>query len=278
MIVAILLGILFIIALLVWQYKQITTETKISINHVESQFSATDLPMTMIDKKPILVLNGSIPRVWSSKVIAESKSMGKMSLHVKRDNGDGIDSFRITIRNYLRSLQNTNSQSEMSISNSKEIAETLGLTKIMEEQTHDARTTWLPWVSSDVYIVGLESPSYELTCVYSEWVAIVPTEGNVYVSIVHPDNEKFLPENKHIRIWADDSIQEYPLLAEVEYMDLIVRPGVMLLIPTHWYFCIRAQTDPAPPDEDDSIPVSLGIIGYIHSPISKIADWINTKN
>lgn len=271
MIVVILLGVLFIIALCIWQYKQVVPGTKISINHVESQFSATDLPTAMIDKKPILVLNGPISRVWTSRIIAESKTIGKMGLHVKRENGEGVDNFRITTRNYLRSLQNTNSQLEMTITNSKEIAESLGLTKIIEERTRDGRSVWLPWVSSDVYIVGLESPSRSLTRINSEWAVVIPTDGNVYVSIVHPDSEKYLPQDEHVHIWSDESLQDYPLLGEAEYKDIVVRPGVMLFIPAHWHFSIRAQMDPTPPDEDDTIPVSLGIIGYIDSPTSKLA-------
>lgn len=271
MFVIVLLSILFIVALLVWQYKQVAPGTKITINHVESQYAATDLPPIMADKKPLLVLNGPRPRVWTSKVIAESKSTGKMGLNVKRENGDGSDTFRITIRNYLRSLQN-GPQPDMVIQNSKEIANSLGITKIVEERTRDARGMWLPWTSADVYIVGLESPSFGLTHISAEWAVIIPTDGNVFVSIVHPDNEKYLPDTP-VRIWSDEAIQDYPLLAEVEYMDLIVRPGVMLFIPAHWYFSIRAQTDPVPPEEDndDTIPISLGIVGYINSPVSIFA-------
>ncbi len=60
-------------------------------------------------------------------------------------------------------------------------------------------------------------------------------------------------------------------------INVVVSPGSKLLIPAHWYFAVRAQMNPISPEDDnnDELPVSLGLVGYIHSPVSRLAAALN---
>lgn len=276
--IAIIVGVLLIAAFLIWNYKQTTTAGEITTLRTDAS-NAVELSELMIEKKPIIVSDITPPRVWTSSNISESNAAGLTPLHIM-SSGANREILRITIRNYLRSLRDAKDASalNMSVINTALVAKSLGYDKIIEDKTIAARSWWIRNVQPDVYMVGTTAPTIGLTKNSAEWVVIIPTEGSIYVTIAHPENERYLPSDtqslSQIHVWEDTDYVEYPLLNEVQTMDIVLKPSYMLLIPAHWYFSIRAKPNIINPDEDDDLlDISLGLIGYLHSPISQFVAW-----
>jgi len=270
MIIAILIGILATIAVFIFQYKQTSSASSLYL-----QFDATtedDIPSVLAQRKVTMMTGITAPRIWTMKSIAESDTAGGASLAIQDQHKNGA-MFRITARNYLRSLR-AGGASNTTIYNSSEIATSLGIEQIIDEKTKDYRGLWLYNIVPDLYIVGIEVPFYPLQRVSAEWAVIIPTDGSVCVTFCHSENSRFLQAmnlNK-IMLWDPNAANEFPLLSEVHHEGAIVRPGYMMFIPAHWYFTVSAYEEPHPPtDEDEEPTISLGIIGFLHSPISKLA-------
>ncbi len=71
------------------------------------------------------------------------------------------------------------------------------------------------------------------------WTAIILTEGEATVSLLHRKTDKFLPACWKGLHPADLSRSHTPFLDDVKYIDIIVRPGTTLLVPPHWRTAIE---------------------------------------
>jgi hypothetical protein len=71
------------------------------------------------------------------------------------------------------------------------------------------------------------------------WTAIILTEGEATVSLLHRKNDKFLPACWKGLHPVDMSRSHTPFLDDVKYIDIIVRPGTVLLVPPHWRTAIE---------------------------------------
>jgi len=130
-----------------------------------------------------------------------------------------------------------------------------------------AEHVWFPRIQEDnplAFTLTMETEVYissmgmrKTTAAYT---LIYPTNGTFTASILTGANTKFLPA-----VWDGQFIDELkpadcPLLSEVQYMDLILRPGHMAILPPHWIVSMKS---------DDVLPVFAWI--EIHHPISKLA-------
>jgi len=119
--------------------------------------------------------------------------------------------------------------------------------------------TWTGWAAgttrSEVVLggMGLFRTSAIVTCIFA-------TEGKYNVSILFKDSETFLPPNWEYRYPNTFTVNDTPLVADLKYMDIVLRPGTALLLPTHTI----ASLEPAA----DSGPFQSAAIVEYHEPIS----------
>jgi hypothetical protein len=66
------------------------------------------------------------------------------------------------------------------------------------------------------------------------WTAIILTDGVATVSLLHRKTDKFLPAAWRGLHPAELTLAHTPFLNDVKYLDIIVRPGTILLVPPHW--------------------------------------------
>lgn len=66
------------------------------------------------------------------------------------------------------------------------------------------------------------------------WTLIIPTEDDATVSLVHRKLDKFLPYKWNGLHPEDITRGHTPFLSDIQYIDIIVRPGNALLVPPHW--------------------------------------------
>jgi len=117
---------------------------------------------------------------------------------------------------------------------------------------------WTPilWSRSEVTI-GAQG----LRQTYGYVTALYVTEGAAAVSLLNEASDSYLPT-----VWLGKRVtkltrDEAPLLHQIQYIDVILRPGSMLLLPPHWKVCWETQKD--------SKPV-LAVWSEFHHPLSHL--------
>jgi len=91
---------------------------------------------------------------------------------------------------------------------------------------------------------------------------IMPTQGNARVSLMLPTVLPYLPTRWEGRNFHSLNAQDTPLLSQIHYVDVVLRPGTLLLLPPHMIANISTG------DVSDK-PV-WSFIAEIHHPISLI--------
>lgn len=104
---------------------------------------------------------------------------------------------------------------------------------------------------------------WKTTAVYT---MILPTEGTYTLSILSADSEHFLPKRWQYRYLSSLTPNDTPLVADIKFMDIVVRPGTALLIPPHRMISME-------PKEPSTFSAAM-IIEY-HEPISLLAKSVS---
>jgi hypothetical protein len=117
------------------------------------------------------------------------------------------------------------------------------------------------------------------------WTFLFATEGELHVTIMPETMEQFLPAEWVNLFPADITENDTPFLADLKYIDVVLRPGTALFMPPHWFMSwskadsrqkaeTKAETKAGPKAEpnDDTYqgPVMACTISY-HTPISYLA-------
>jgi hypothetical protein len=81
---------------------------------------------------------------------------------------------------------------------------------------------------------------------YGYCTALFVTEGAAAVSLLNESSDSYLPAK-----WVGKRVSKFtrddaPLLHQIQYIDVIVRPGSMLLLPPHWKVCWETHQSPKP--------------------------------
>ena len=95
---------------------------------------------------------------------------------------------------------------------------------------------------------------------YAVWTCILPVDGEIVVSIMPETVESALPTNWVGCVPSELTAKDTPFLADVKYMDVVLRPGHALMMPAHWFVSWTGKKD---------IPM-VCTVSY-HSPISAMA-------
>jgi hypothetical protein len=93
---------------------------------------------------------------------------------------------------------------------------------------------------------------------------IYPTSGCLEVTLLTEHQEHCLPKTWRGRFPEQFSVQDTPLVGEIKYITVKVRPGTMLCVPTHWFISVKAC------EESKGKPLLWSWI-EIHNPISRLA-------
>lgn len=98
---------------------------------------------------------------------------------------------------------------------------------------------------------------------------LYPTSGTFDVTLMTEQQEKCLPKLWRGRFPELFTIQDTPLVGEIKYITIKLRPGNMICIPSHWFYSV-SSTDKKKP--------ALWCRFTIDNPISSIASFMETAN
>lgn len=95
---------------------------------------------------------------------------------------------------------------------------------------------------------------------------LFPASSTLDITLLTESQIKYLPLN-----WKDKypdlfTIQDTPLVGEIKFITIKLRPGNVLVIPTHWLFSVRQSENKT----DKKIPV-MWSLSEVHHPISWLA-------
>ena len=71
------------------------------------------------------------------------------------------------------------------------------------------------------------------------YTLLYPTAGALEVTLLTEQQGKYLPPKWRGRFPETFTVQDTPLVGEIKYITIKLRPGTLLCIPTHWYYSIR---------------------------------------
>lgn len=94
------------------------------------------------------------------------------------------------------------------------------------------------------------------------WTCLFPVDREIVVSIMPETVESALPIEWRDRFPSQFTAKDTPFLADLKYMDIIVRPGNCIFMPAHWFVSWTHA-------EKNSFPM-VRTISY-HSPVSLLA-------
>jgi hypothetical protein len=93
---------------------------------------------------------------------------------------------------------------------------------------------------------------------------ILATEGTLQVSLLNESSDPYLPKQwlgkRLSKLTRDDA----PLLKQIQFVDIILRPGSALIVPPHWKVCWENK------EKSTKIP-TLGVWIDIHHPVSFVS-------
>ena len=134
-------------------------------------------------------------------------------------------------------------------------------------------TTWLPkiidaewkrFLFSSRAEVAIGAKGLRKTVAYS--TMIMPTEGNLIVSVMPESSETYLPKVRSGKPFSSIKRAEAPLIGEVKFMDIKVRNGSALFVPPHWLINIQGE---------EGVP--WFIWAEFHHPMSKLVHAMSSS-
>jgi hypothetical protein len=109
--------------------------------------------------------------------------------------------------------------------------------------------------------VAIGAQGLRQTTAYSTGVMV--TDGAILVSLLNESSDPYLPASWKGKRLSKLTRDDAPLLAQIQYVDVIVRPGSMLLVPPHWKICWETL-------EGEKAP-ALAVWTEFHHSISNLA-------
>ena len=116
------------------------------------------------------------------------------------------------------------------------------------------------WLSINAPVYSCWAGAVGLTKTYAAWTVLLPMEGTVRVSLLHQQMERYLPAACRGELIHQLTPAHTPFVADLNYMDVILRPGTCLLLPPHWLYSYSSEK---------GCPMVCHI--EYHSPLSSLA-------
>lgn len=250
--IIVLIGIVCCIAFLFYKQRRPSMEI---LQAEESQME--QLPDLLEEQQPLIVRGIMPPKGLTKEALEKVPRLAQFSV-----GGQPLDDI---LKNPIM-LGSAKGQPVLSQERREQLAAELSLHVWAEHAwlPKFKATTWLGWavgsIKTEVLLGGLGM--IRTVAVYT---CIMPTEGIYTVSILSKDSETFLPKEWMYKYPGDLSPNDTPLVADLKYIDIIVRPGTMICFPPHYVISMK-------PNQDTF--TAAAIVEY-HEPVSLVAKSIS---
>jgi hypothetical protein len=216
------LGVLFILGILF--YRQAIEEyswSQIELDQV------SELPKLLGERKPVVVRSVGEPKLFTPDVL--------------RGNGR-LQGFPLisgtTLGSFLESGDKVPLEHPLSEPVRRALALESGL-QVWAEHTWFSRILPVSWLE---FLYKLQAYAHigkeGLTKTTARTTVIYPTSGKLEVTLLNESKGKLFPTAWKGRHPETFTIQDTPLVGEIKYITIVVRPGSVLCVPPHWYVSV----------------------------------------
>ena len=238
-----ILILVIILCISIWYYTQSVSEYGLA-QIKESQISM-QLAQVWDEKKPVVISDVRAQEIWLANSLRQTKYWSAEPSWNTYEN-TGL---------YIPTHQGRTKEQAW--------AEILGITQIQKT----ILTKWFelsPWIfhtktEAHIGAEGLRT-SFGWATSYS------CTQGIARCILLHNAQKAKMPDGWKGLRWKDATFTHHPLWVQVQYIEVVLRPGTTLLVPPHWIVAIE------PADTNETI---WWIRSDVHHPISAMAQRLN---
>ena len=245
--IEILVVLVVAIGVLIVFYRQAIEQY--NILQIESS-QVSDLPKLLSERSPVVIRSIGEPRLYTPDVLKQNPRMLSFPIESQM--------------NLSMYLSNPKPAVKLTAKSATVLANETGLQVWAEHH-------WFPKLFSNSWWEMIHSVSTEawlgekgLRKTTAITTILYPTSGSLDVTLMTEHQEQFLPKAWRGRFPELFTVQDTPLVGEIKYITIKLRPGTMLCVPTHWFVSVRAAED------SKSKPLLWGWI-QVNNPISSIA-------
>lgn len=238
----IILGIIFCIV--VWYYNQSNPEY--ALNQITENQIPVQLAELWQEKKPVVISDCAPNRLWVADGLRQTRFWGAQPVWEAYERNP----FALVAPG--RALEMT-------------WAEILGISRLEE----DRLLRWfggLSWIFSTRTEAHIGGEGLRETYGYA--TAVTVTDGEGRCILLHSAQKAKLPPGWLGLRWKDATVTHHPLWTQVQFIEVVLRPGTTILVPPHWIVAI----EPLEPEK----PVWWVRTDY-HHPISNWAQKFAEK-
>jgi hypothetical protein len=98
---------------------------------------------------------------------------------------------------------------------------------------------------------------------FATWTCLFPVDGEIILTIMPENNESSLPANWLGTFPANLTIKDTPFVADLKFIDVILRPGKCIFMPAHWFVSWTTTSEA-------NVTPMVCTISY-HTPVSLLA-------
>jgi hypothetical protein len=237
--------LVIILCIVAWYYSQSVPEYSISqIKEVQIPVQLTSL---WEERKPVVVSDVRPQEIWLANSLKQTRFWGAQKV--------------------WEDYEQNPAQTQISVPYSQNMAwaEILGIGQIQK----DILLRWFdlsPWVFS----VKTEAHiGYQgLRPTFGWATAFTCTQGTARCILLHSAQKGKMPGGWLGLPWRQATVAHHPLWTQVQFIEVVLRPGTTLLVPPHWIVAI----EPSNPSE-----AIWWIRSDLHHPISALAQRLNEK-
>ena len=236
--------LVIILCIAVWYYTQSLSEYSLS------QIKEFQIPMQLAglwdERKPVVVSEVRPQEIWLANSLKQTRFWGAQSAWESYDANP-------------ESLIPSNHSQQMAW------ADILGVSQIQRE-------TLLKWFDLSPWVFSVRSEAHlgpeGLRPTFGWATSVSCTQGTARCVLLHSAQKAKLPAGWNGLRWRDATVAHHPLWIQVQFIEVILRPGTTLLVPPHWIMAI---------EPDDPKEAIWWVRSDLHHPISAIAQKLNER-
>jgi hypothetical protein len=119
---------------------------------------------------------------------------------------------------------------------------------------------------------------------YAYSTVVLATEGILTVSLLNESSNAYLPVDWLGKRVSQLTRDEAPLLHQIQYIDVVVRPGSALIIPPHWKVCWETKRETkretkqqTQKDDKNTSKSALAVWIEFHHPLSRFVRYVANR-
>ena len=196
-----------------------------NILQIEST-QVSDLPKLLSEHSPVVVRSVGEPKLFTPEVLKQNPRMLSFPIEAQMNLSLYLSTPKPAVKLSRKSATVLANETGLQV-----WAEHHWFSKLFSnswwEMIHSISTE--AWIGEK----GLRKTTAITTVLY-------PTSGCLEVTLMTEHQEQFLPKAWRGRFPERFTVQDTPLVGEIKYITIKVRPGTLLCVPTHWFVSVKA--------------------------------------